>query len=147
MIFTLPSNICQLALKCIPLVFKPTKQKTNIGSYRGHTIQTNVYVPQQSKVKLQRWLNSMTLYTRIPMSIIVVTSSHPVSIFKYISNINYFSLCPSLKHIHTDIHCNWQWHTLKFPPKTGLHMHILVGILLCIIFSPIWSISGNMFKF
>ena len=131
----------------IPLIFKPTKQKTNIGSYRGHTVQTNIYVPQQSKIQIQRWLNSMTLYSRIPMSITAVTSSHHVFIFKYISNINYFSLCPSLKHIHTNIQCNWQWHTLKFPPENRSAMHILVGISLCVIFSHIWSIWGNMFTF
>ena len=117
MIFTLSSNICQLALKCIPLICTPTKHKTNVGSCRGHTVQTNIYVPQLPKVQLQRWLNSMTLSSRIPMSITAVTSSHHVFIFKYISNINYFSLCPSLKHIHTNIQCIWQWHTLKYPPE------------------------------
>ena len=119
MIFILPSNICQLSL-----VYKPTGQKTNIGSYRGHTVKTNIYAPQQSKIQLQGWLNSMTLYSRIPMSITVVTSSHHVFIFKYISNIHYFFLHPPLKHIQTNIQCKWQWHTLKFPPENrSAHAH------------------------
>lgn len=124
MIFTLPSNICQLSVICIPLIFKTTKQKTNIRSYRGHSLRTNIYVPQQSKVQLQRWLNSMTLYSRISMSITAVTSSYHVFIFKYSSNINYFSLSSSLKNIHRNIQCNWQLHTLKFPPENrSVHAH------------------------
>ena len=117
MIFTLPSNVCQLAFKCILLIFKPTKQKTNIGSDRDHTVQTNINVPQEFKVQLQKWLSSMTLYSRVPMFISAVTSSRQVIVYKYISNINYFSQCQSFKHIHANTQCIWQWHMLNFPPE------------------------------